>query len=87
MGNCKFLSPFPQSAFLSFIASISPASAACNSSEMTLSSKPRARAVPSAAVMSMPTTRPEGAMRSCPSDAVRTSQAWCSSNATGACSR
>ena len=64
MGNCKFLSPFPQSAFLSFIASISPASAACNSSEMTLSSKPRARAIPSAAVMSIPTTRPAATMRS-----------------------
>ena len=44
------------SIFLSFIASISPASAACSSSEITPSSNPRARAVPRAAVMSMPST-------------------------------
>ena len=57
-----------------FIASMSPASAACSSSEMTASSKPRARAMPRAAVMSMPSTRLEGAMRSCLREAVNTSQ-------------
>ena len=52
----------PSSGHLRFMASISPASAACSSSEITASSNPRARAVLSAAVMSMPSTRHEGAM-------------------------